>query len=208
MAAIARSPFAERVNGNQSRALAPANVIIHDLSPIARTGFKGAGTTDWLTTKVHSIPERPNKAVTLSDGSIVARLGKDEYLLLDGRKSLISLSAELDAALSSESDTSTNRMGYPLPRADSHSWLYLEGRNVPEMMAKICGVDLRHQNFPGGEIAQTVVARIGAVIIRENSDTFEGLHLLTDFASADYIWEVLEDAAAEYGGGFALAGRR
>ncbi|MCV9999494.1 hypothetical protein OE766_14710 [Pararhizobium sp. YC-54] len=208
MAAIARSPFAGRVNSNHSRALAPADVIIHDLSPNGRTGFKGVGTTDWLTTKVPSIPERPNRATTLSDGSIVARLGKDEYLLLNGRKSSISLSAGLDETWASESTTSASRMGYPLPRADSHSWLYLEGKSVPEMMAKICGVDLREQSFPEGEIAQTIVARIGAVIIREVGVTSEGLHLLTDFASADYLWEVLEDASAEYGGGFVLNGRQ
>ncbi|AYG70866.1 MULTISPECIES: sarcosine oxidase subunit gamma family protein [unclassified Rhizobium] len=207
MAAIARSPFAHRISERRNVLGAQASVLIHDLTPIGRTGFKGAGTSDWTASQVSAIPDRPNRAVTLADGTVVARLGKEEYLVLDSRKSPGSVSAELEATWAKGSTESSARMGYPLPRADSHSWLFLEGTRVPEMMAKICGVDLRLANFPEGEIAQTIVARIGAVIIREIGAPSKGLHLLTDFASADYLWEVLEDASAEYGGGFAPDGR-
>ncbi|WP_292696730.1 sarcosine oxidase subunit gamma family protein [Mesorhizobium sp.] len=207
MAAIARSPFAHRLG--QTHVLRESdNLVIHDLTPTGRTGFKGAGTSDWLASKVSALPERPNRAVTLSDGTVVARLGKEEYLVLNGRGSSDDVSAELDLSWASESANGAIRMGYPLPRADSHSWLFLEGVRVPEMMSKICGVDLRDARFPPGEIAQTIVARIGAVLIREIGAGSEGLHLLTDFASADYLWEVLDDASAEYGGGFAPAGRK
>ncbi|MBM7045509.1 sarcosine oxidase subunit gamma [Rhizobium lusitanum] len=207
MAAIAKSPFAHRIG--QSRALRqPENVVIHDLTPIGRTGFKGVGTGEWLASKLSVLPERPNRAVTLSDGTVVARLGKEEYLVLDGRASSSGVAAELEASWAAESASGAVRMGYPLPRADSHSWLFLEGVRVRDMMSKICGVDLRDASFPQGETAQTIVARIGAVIIREIGGAPEGLHLLTDFASADYLWEVLEDASAEYGGGFAPAGRK
>ncbi|EJT00809.1 sarcosine oxidase subunit gamma, partial [Rhizobium sp. CCGE 510] len=87
------------------------------------------------------------------------------------------------------------------------SWLYLEGRSVSQMMSKICGVDLRDGKFEPGEVAQTVVARIGAVLIRQMDEGSYGIHMLTDFASADYLWDVLEDASAEFGGGFTGAGR-
>ena len=93
-------------------------------------------------------------------------------------------------------------IGYPLPRADSHSWLLIKGADVPAMMAKICGVDLRPEVFSEGEVAQTVVARIGAILIRADQDGEYGLYMLTDFASAHYIWDVLQDAADEFGGGF------
>ncbi|MBP2239044.1 sarcosine oxidase subunit gamma [Sinorhizobium kostiense] len=206
MAAIARSPFADRLE--QSRVpRQPGNVLIHDYTPVGRTGFKGAGTTDWLASKVSTLPERPNRAVTLSDGTVIGRLGKEEYLVLNGRNSMSDICGELDASWASESAGGGARMGYPLPRADSHSWLFIKGARVSEMMSKICGVDLRDKSFPPGEIAQTIVARIGAVLIRETGAS-EGLHLLTDFASADYLWEVLDDASAEYGGGFVPAGRK
>ncbi|RUW05311.1 sarcosine oxidase, partial [Mesorhizobium sp. M1A.F.Ca.IN.022.05.2.1] len=162
--------------------------------------------TEWLASKV-SLPERPNRAVTLSDDTVIGRLGKEEYLILNGRNSTSDICGELDTSWAAESAGDGTRMGYPLPRADSHSWLFMEGARVAEMMSKICGVDLRNKSFPPGEIAQTIVARIGAVLIRETGAS-EGLHLLTDFASADYLWEVLDDASAEYGGGFVPAGRK
>lgn len=204
MGVVAKSPFGHRFN----RAAPVRNnegVLIGDLSGVGRTGFKGAGTTEWLTSKVRILPDRPNRAVVLPDGTLIARLGKEEYLILD--KSVASRVCDaLEAAWNLES-LEAGRIGYPLPRADSHSWLYLEGTSVSQMMAKICGVDLREGTFGPGEVAQTVVARIGAVLIRQMGEGPYGLHMLTDFASADYLWDVLEDASAEFGGGFVAAGR-
>jgi len=207
MAAIAQSPLAHRL-GQTYLPREPKNVLIHDCTLVGRTGFKGAGASEWLASKVSNLPERPNRAVTLPDGTVIGRLGKEEYLILNGRSSTSDVCGELDASWASESAEGGASMGYPLPRADSHSWLFLEGVSVPEMMSKICGVDFRDESFPPGEIAQTIVARIGAVLIREIGDGSKGLHLLTDFASADYLWEVLDDASAEFGGGFVTAGRK
>lgn len=205
MASIARSPFAHRLlPSNNPREL--EGVLIYDFSPVGRTGFKGTGTTDWLASKVSALPDRPNKATILSDGSVIGRLGKEEYLILNGRHSTSDLCSELDSSWISQSSNGDVRIGYPLPRSDSHSWLFLDGDYVPEMMAKICGVDLRDKSFPPGEIAQTIVARVGAILIREIGNASKGIHLLTDFASAEYIWEVLDDAASEFGGGFIPAG--
>ncbi len=206
MGASATSPFAHRLN---RRALTegPRGVIIWDRSNVGRTGFKGAGTTNWLATRVHLVPDRPNRAVKLPHGTLIARLGKEEYLVLDGCVTGMSQSAELEASWYAQNKQTGGQIGYPLPRADSHSWLYLEGNDVPKVMAKICGVDLRPGTCPPGDIVQTFVARIGAVLIREITEKTYGLHMLTDFASADYLWDVLEDATAEFGGGFAAAGR-
>lgn len=205
MAAIARSPFAHRYEC-ATPAKKTNDMIIRDLSGIGRTGFKGAGTTEWLASKVGHLPARPNRAITLADGTLIARLGKEEYLILDGRRSVVGASVGLEASWEPDSKEAGARTGYPLPRADSHSWLYLEGMPVPMMMAKICGVDLRDGTFAPGEVAQTIVARIGAILIREDGEGKYGLHMLTDFASADYLWDVLEDASAEFGGGFTAAG--
>jgi len=182
-------------------------VIIRDRSNVGRTGFKGAGTTNWLMTQVHRVPDHPNLAVLLPDATLIARLGKEEYLLLDSCTASTSQCAELEASWYAHNKLTGGQIGYPLPRADSHSYLYLEGDEVPRMMAKICGVDLRADTCPAGEIVQTTVAQIGAVLIREIAEKTYGLHMLTDFASADYLWDVLEDAAEEFGGGFAATGR-
>ncbi|WP_109314626.1 hypothetical protein [Pseudovibrio ascidiaceicola] len=51
-------------------------------------------------------------------------------------------------------------IGYPLPRQDTHSWIYLTGEQTLDMFAKIFGVDLRAEMFTNKEIAQTVAARL------------------------------------------------
>ncbi|MCV3242115.1 sarcosine oxidase subunit gamma [Mesorhizobium robiniae] len=206
MGAIARSPFAHRLTG-ASQTPQNENVVIRDLSTLPRIGFKGNGTTNWLSSKVSAVPAAPNKAITLSDGTLIARLGKEEYLVLPGRDAVGSVCSELEASWNADDASGERRIGYPLPRADSHSWLYLEGSSIAQMMAKICSVDLRGDRFLQSEVAQTIVARISAVLIREITDGSYGLHMLTDFASADYLWDVLQDASAEFGGGFAGNGR-
>ncbi|MER8401103.1 sarcosine oxidase subunit gamma family protein [Mesorhizobium sp. M1348] len=206
MGAIARSPFAHRLTG-ASQTAPNGNVVIHDLSTLPRIGFKGNGTAAWLSSKVSAIPHVPNKAISLSDGSLIARLGKEEYLVLPDRDAVGSVCSDLEASWNADDASGERRIGYPLPRADSHSWLCLEGSSIAQMMAKICGVDLRGDRFLQGEVVQTIVARISAVLIREITAGSYGLHMLTDFASADYLWDVLQDASTEFGGGFAGNGR-
>ncbi|NFV82197.1 hypothetical protein [Magnetospirillum aberrantis] len=70
------------------------------------------------------------------------------------------------------------------------------------MLAKMCGVDLRRHVFADGAVAQTSVARLNAILIRQG----DAVHLLADSASAEYLWDCVVDAMAEYGGAVAGAG--
>ena len=51
-----------------------------------------------------------------------------------------------------------------------------------------------------GRIAQTVAARVTVVVIRDDIKDLLSYHLLTDSASAAYVWDSLLDAMAEFGG--------
>jgi len=199
--ALAKSPFDSRLNGTRTD-VSGGGVVISDLSALARTGFKGKGSTGWLSSKIGAMPDRPNRVAFQSDGAAVAWLGGEEYLILTGRGGKSDLVSQLEKDWPAGHKAAGAMIGYPLPRADSHSWLYMGGADVPAMMAKICGVDLRPEEFAKGDIAQTIVARIGSILIRDDKDGVFGLHMLTDFASADYLWDVLQDASAEFGGGF------
>lgn len=197
---LAQSPFAQRLT--LSRPVAKGGVKITDLSALPRTGFKGKGTTDWLASQAPSMPHAPNKAAFQSDGAAIAWLGGQEYLIVTDPAGQSKLCTELTTAWSAARAADAREIGFPLPRDDSHSWIWITGTDVPAMMAKICGVDLRPEVFAEGDIAQTVVARIGAVLIRKDHGETYGLYLLSDFASGHYLWDVLQDAAAEFDGGF------
>ncbi|HLO77247.1 MAG TPA: hypothetical protein VK196_12405 [Magnetospirillum sp.] len=175
-----------------------APVVLTDLSPFARTGFKGADTPDWLVRQGLAIPEIPNRAVTQADGSLLARLSAGEFLLLGRPGDQMGLVERLDGAWSWGEGAG---LCFPLPRQDSHAWFHLRGAAVPEMLAKLCGVDLRRHVFADGAVAQTSVARLNAIVIRQGDD----FHLLADSASAEYLWDCVVDAMAEFGGSIAGA---
>lgn len=176
-----------------------APVVLTDLSPFARTGFKGADTPAWLVAQGVTVPDAPNRSLPQPDGAVVARLSAGEFLVLGRPGAEPGLVERLDGAWGWETGAG---LCFPLPRQDSHAWFHLKGAKVPEMLAKMCGVDLRRHVFADGAVAQTSVARLNAILIRQGDD----FHLLADSASAEYLWDCVVDAMAEYGGTVAGAG--
>ena len=69
-----------------------------------------------------------------------------------------------------------------------------------QCLTKLCGVDLRPDRFMDGEVAQTPVARLNSVIVRADLGTVPVFHILGDSASAEYYWDALIDAMAEFEG--------
>ena len=65
-------------------------------------------------------------------------------------------------------------------------------------LAKVCAVDLRPAYFDNLRVAQTSVARLSAIVIRDDLGDIPTIHMLADSASAGYLWECLLDAGAEY----------
>jgi sarcosine oxidase subunit gamma len=68
------------------------------------------------------------------------------------------------------------------------------------MFAKLCAVNLAPDRFPPGQIAQTSMARLPSIIIRNDIAGALSFFLLADSASAEYLWDCLHDAMAEFGG--------
>ncbi|MNQ92516.1 Sarcosine oxidase, gamma subunit family [compost metagenome] len=89
---------------------------------------------------------------------------------------------------------------YLLPREDSHGWLQLSGVYIAEVMAKLCGVDLRPQAFAPGAVAQTSAARINVIVINLGSVATPVFQILFDRASLDYFRGALMDAMGEFDG--------
>ena len=172
-----------------------------DLSVLPRTGFKGAGAAQWLATQGVVLPG-VNEAAQQQDGSLAARLGPDDILLLGGLDGVEVASEPLDrlnhAWTQAGGDVSR---GYPVPRRDTHAWIVLTGEFAADMLAKLCAVDLRPRSFANHRIAQTSVARANAIVIRADLAATLGFHLLVDSSMADYCLPVLLDAMSEFGGG-------
>jgi sarcosine oxidase subunit gamma len=174
---------------------------IADLSPLPRAGFKGKGAAEWLQFHGVEIGSDSNRAYRQSGGEMALRLAPTEVLLLDSLAGAGGLMDRLNNAWRWGEEKPRRPIGYPVPRADSHCWFALTGACCSEMFSKICGVDLRLGSFIGGSIAQTSIAKMSGIILRHDFGEVPGFHLLADSASADYLWDCLQDAMDEFDGG-------
>jgi len=173
---------------------------IADLSVLPRTGFKGAGTVEWLTSQGLKIGADSNVAYRQSGGELAARLAPTEIFLVDDLVATGRLVAQLNGAWSWGNEKPRKLIGYPMPRSESHAWFAVTGEKSPAMFAKICGIDLRPQHFPNGRIAQTSLAKMSGIIFRADLGCAPAYYVLADSASAEYLWGCLMDAMEEFSG--------
>lgn len=185
--------------GEVAEEAAQARVMaLCDLSPLSRCGFKGKGAADWLAGQGLLLPE-VNRALRHANGVLIARLGAADFMVLDGLQRGASMARELAAQWEREASEPGAR-GNPVPRQDSYCWFCASGARAPDMLAKICAVDLRLHRFAPGCIAQTQVAQLNAVVIRADLGTVPAFHLFADSASAGYWWDCMVDAMQEFSG--------
>lgn len=186
---------------NTEHPITPAQVNVNpvarcalvDLTDLPRVGFRGTQSAEYLQARGFSMPEAPNRAVTQTDGSHVARLSQTEYLILGSVLDRGERIADEEARW--ELDHSAN---YLLPRQDSHAWLQLSGECISEVMAKLCGVDLRAQAFAPGAVAQTSAARINVIVVNVGGDSQPAFQILFDRASLEYFKGAVLDAMAAF----------
>lgn len=179
-------------------------LALADLSVLPHAGFKGRGTVEWLMAQGLQIGPDSNVAYLQSDGAMAARLAPTEIFVLDSFSGSGALVQRLNTAWKWAETAPRPQQGYLVPRQDSHGWFMLAGEFAPEMFSKICGVDLRRDRFADGQIAQTSVAKMSAIIIRADRKGKDGrahaaYHVLADIASAEYLWPCLMDAGQEFG---------
>jgi sarcosine oxidase subunit gamma len=171
-----------------------------ELTALPRTGFKGAGTVDWLKAQGLTIGEPANIAYPQSGGELALKLAATEIFLIESLSATGATIERLNAAWKWAEATPRPPMGYPMPRRDSHAWFAVTGERAPAMFAKICGVDLRPHKFDNHRIAQTSAAKMGVVVVRDDMGGVPAYHLLADMASSEYLWACLIDAMAEFHG--------
>ncbi len=167
---------------------------IADLTALPRAGYKGWDMAGWATGQGVDLPE-PNEALIQGDGTLACRLSGGELLLVSGDNADSATIDKLAAAW-----TMGGAVCFPVPRSDTNTRIAITGSRVPEMMAKMCGIDLRTHRFANHQIAQTSVARMNAILIRNDRGDTYALDMVLDSASIVYMWECLTDAMAEFDG--------
>lgn len=171
-------------------------MAIADLSPLPRIGCKGRGALGWARGRGIEIGDDNNVAYPQPGGEAAARLADTEVLIVDSLAGTGALPHRIAAEWSMDSAEGA----YLVNRQGANFWFMVTGARAAEMLAKLCGVDLRPAKFPAGAIAQTSVARTNCIVVRGDLGGAPAYHLLGDSASAEYQWGCLVDAMAEFGG--------
>ena len=200
-AEVGGAAVAEDFGAPDAEAQTARRMGLADLSPLARTGFKGEGTAPWLSAQGLAVPEQSNRALRQSDGELALRLAPGEVMVLGDVLGQSPLPARLTEAWHAEPVPPNTPRGFPLPRAETHAWFLATGACAAAMFAKLCGVDLRPQSFPDLQIAQTSLAKMSGIMVRDDRAGVLAYHVLADSASAAYLWSCLIDAMDEFDGG-------
>lgn len=193
--ALVDRQIAAEVPGGGSETLARLGLV--DLSPLPRIGFKGRGTIPAMQKAGVAVEGAPNRAFRQPDGGLCLVLAPGEVIILSGPGGDDALVRRLSDGWSMDDPADA----YLMPRASSHAWFRIVGVQAPAFFAKICAIDLRQQKFADLAIAQTSVAKLTAIIVRDDIAGVLGFHVLADSASAEYLWSCLLDAMQEFGGG-------
>jgi sarcosine oxidase, subunit gamma len=181
--------------GKRSESTNPgAGLTLVDLSVVPRWGLKGRDVSSWLDRQGATMPRSDNRAELQRDGSLIARLSPGEVLVLSPVEGQSHFGAIECLTAAGEGAC------YPVPRRDSHCWFVVTGGDSPAMFAKLCGVDLAPDRFSAGQIAQTSVARLSAIVIRHDVNSSLSFSVLADSASAEYLWDCFLDAMMEFAG--------
>jgi sarcosine oxidase subunit gamma len=173
--ALSRSPL----TGLLPSASIVGGLDFSDLTLAPRAGVKGRNARAWLAERGYEPLPAPNFAMRGASGVLVAMLGESEALLLDRLGTARLWGFESGAAMAPGV--------YPVPRAEGTFWITVSGRKAPAMFASVCGVDLRPRAFPDLRVAQTMMAKATAIIIRDDGVGESAFHVLGDISFGPYL---------------------
>lgn len=177
----------------------PPALRLCDLTHVARTGFKGRGASDWLKQEGLGVPLAPNQVVVDQGGCVLARLGQEDFLVIDAVVGSAGLVERLEQRWSNLAGAG-RRNGQRTPKQYSHALFFLGGAPAVEVLARLCALDLRPHTFTASALAQTMAAGIVVTILRYERGVLPGYLLLFDTSLAAYAWDVLVDAMSGYDG--------
>jgi sarcosine oxidase subunit alpha len=127
------------------------------------------------------------RTVRDGDGSLVIGSGPGEWLLLGAPAGAVSERLAGLEELVSAVDVTHGR-----------AMLRLSGERAPDLLAKVCAIDLSDDVTPDGAALRTSVARLVTDLVRDDQDGTVSYLLHCERSSGQYLWEALLDAGAEF----------
>jgi sarcosine oxidase subunit gamma len=169
-----------------------AALTLCDATHLARVGWKGRGTLEFLSALDIALPTAPNRWCADTSGALVLRLGQQDFLLADdfGVPSGIGARAQSAAAASSAA------CGHHVPRQHGLAAIAVWGSASNDLLARLCAIDLRPRVFGADAVAQTQLASISVTLMRRDRAQAPGYLIFVDTSLALYLWDLVWEVAA------------
>jgi heterotetrameric sarcosine oxidase gamma subunit len=145
-------------------------------------GDAASAALQWADMKIGEVAAR-------QDG-LLARLRRDEFTLLTRtpRESFAHIESAIGEQRVTLTDITHGRCG-----------LLLVGKDAPNVLPKVCGLNFADGQFPNLHAASSSLAKVRALIIRADISHTPTYGLIVDRSLARYVWSVVFDAAREFG---------
>ncbi len=137
-----------------------------------------------VTALALELPTVPNKSST-ANGRSALWLGPDQWLIMAPGEDATALEQMLGSAATSAVDVS-----------DMRAVFELAGPRAGDVLRKGCAIDVHPRVFRPGDCALTALARVRVAL--HQPDEGQAYHVYVERSYAQYLWDWLLDASAEY----------
>lgn len=198
-APVARSPIAAeapvvRFGWEVSARAARGDLALSDETPLTkvqvRAPFRGAaaaalGVGFGRTTRTRIEPV---------GGVLAVGSGPGEWLVLAGPGRGAEVVSALEARLGS-----TDEFVSVVDLTHGRALVRLDGKAAPQVLAKVCGIDLSGSVTPDGAALRTSVAKVVTDVVRDDRAGTPSYLLHVERSSGQYLADALRDAGTEFG---------
>ena len=192
---LRRSPLAhKRLTARAMQAAGDAGVRLGESPHRCQIGLRGnpndgAFTGAVLATLGCELPMTVNRVAT-GAGLSALWLGPDEWLIVGTPGREADLAPELRRALAGQHAAIVDL-------SEARTVIVVAGRSARELLQKGTPIDLHPRAFEPGHCAQTALSKANVILHQVDASPRYDVYIHNSFA--DYLWNWLERAAAEYG---------
>lgn len=171
------------------------SVGLSDLSARGKVLVQGRAALPALHKAFGRAPAKRGEVVpTESDGLLACLTREDWYLTTPVGGETPALDRLTDAI------ATAGVYAHATDLTHANGALLLAGRQSRAVLAKLCGLDFHSSVFPNHTAAQSELAKVSALIIRDDlsSGTVPAYQIHVNRSEADYVWGAVFDAAGEF----------
>ncbi len=178
-------------------------VGVADVSAAGKLLVKGEVAADLLTVALSSTPESLGGVtpVVLKDeadlpvgGGYVAQIAQDEFLIVTpaGVEKRVAQRLE-QRRIAHEIFVSV------IDQTSGLAGLLVAGQQSRDLLSKLCALPFQPSEFPNHHVTQTSVAKVQAIIVRNDRGEAAAFELYVERPYGEYMWESILDAGQEFG---------